>query len=235
MEENYDIIKYINVLNRLTKKTATYEGLIIIKKQYFTDNYFYYFLCILTRFISLIALSGGYSDIYENKNKVKSFQSYLKSLSFHNIIKNFNLSQETYSTISIIIAILFAIRFLMNFYIVKQIANAKETEKWPLPNNYMIIMDHIVFLLFPYIIEFLSFIFYIYFFPQTFIIKSNSEYNGSIVIGMILSLLLIIGYNIDNYIYIICSNRNYTITIFDSNSSECNKKEITVLLRIIYP
>jgi hypothetical protein len=67
MEENYDIIKYINVLNRLTKKTATYEGLVIIKKQYFTDNYYYYFLCLLTRFISLIALSGDYSDIYENK------------------------------------------------------------------------------------------------------------------------------------------------------------------------
>jgi hypothetical protein len=226
MEENYDIIKYINVLNRLTKKTATYEGLIIIKKQYFTDNYFYYFLCLLTRFISLLALSGDYSDIYGNKNNVRSFQSYLKSLSFHNIIKNFNLSQETYSIISIIIAILFAIRFLMDFYIVKQIMNAKETENWPLPNKYMIIMDHIVFILFPYIIEFLSFIFYIYFFPQTFIIKSNSNNNSSIIIVMILNLILIIGYNLDNYIYIICSNRKFTITIFDSNFSEFNKNKI---------
>ena len=226
MEENYDIIKYINVLNRLTKKTATYEGLVIIKKQYFTDNYYYYFLCLLTRFISLIAMSGDYSDIYENKKNVKSFQSYLRSLSCHNIIKNFNLSQEMYITISIIIAILFAIRFLMDFYIVKQIMNAKETEKWPLPNKYMIIMDHIVFILFPYIIEFLSFIFYIYFFPQAFIIKSNSKYNSSIVIGMILNVILIIGYNINNYIYIICSNRKFTITIFDSNYSEFNKKEI---------
>ena len=226
MEENYDIIKYINVLNRLTKKTATYEGLVIIKKQYFTDNSYYYFLCLLTRFISLIALSGDYSDIYENKKNVKSFQSYLRSLSCHNIIKNFNLSQEMYITISIIIAILFAIRFLMDFYIVKQIMNAKETEKWPLPNKYMIIMDHIVFILFPYIIEFLSFIFYIYFFPQAFIIKSNSKYNSSIVIGMILNVILIIGYNINNYIYIICSNRKFTITIFDSNYSEFNKKEI---------
>jgi hypothetical protein len=209
----------------LTKKTATYEGLVIIKKQYFTDNYYYYFLCLLTRFISLIALSGDYSDIYENKKNVKSFQSYLRSLSCHNIIKNFNLSQEMYITISIIITILFAIRFLMDFYIIKQIMNAKETEKWPLPNKYMIIMDHVVFLLFPYIIEFLSFIFYIYFFPQTFIIRSNSKYNSSIIIGMILNLILIIGYNIDNYIYIICSNRKFTITIFDSNS-EFNKKKL---------
>ena len=226
MEENYDIIKYYNVLNRLTKKTATYEGLIIIKKQYFTNNFYYYFLCLLTRFVFLLGLSGDYSDIYGNKNNVRSFQSYLKKFSCHNIMRKFNLSQEAYSTISIIIAILYFIRSLMNYHIVKQIKNARETEKWPLPNKYLIIMDHIMFLVFPYIIEFLSFIFYIYFFPHKFIIKSNSEYNSSIFIGMILSLILIIGYNIDNYFCIICSNRKFTKTLFDAYFSEINEKEI---------
>ena len=190
MEENYDIIKYYNVLNRLTKKTATFEGLIIIKKQYFTDNFYYYFLCLLTRFVFLLALSGDYSDIYGNKNNVRSFQTYLKKFSCHYIMRDFNLSQEAYSTITIIIAILFAIRSLMNFLIIKQIKNAKETEIWPLPNKYLIIMDHIVFLVFPYIIEFLSFIFYIKFFPNKFIIKSKSQYNSSIFIGMILNTSL---------------------------------------------
>ena len=226
MEENYDIIKYYNVLNRLTKKTATFEGLIIIKKQYFIDNFYYYFLCLLTRFVFLLALSGDYSDIYGNKNNVRSFQTYLKKLSCHYIMSDFNLSQETYSTITIIIAILFAIRSLMNFLIIKQIKNAKETEIWPLPNKYLIIMDHIVFLVFPYIIEFLSFIFYIKFFPNKFIIKSKSQYNSSIFIGMILNLILIIGYNIDNYFYIICSNRKFTITLFDAYFSDINEKEI---------
>ena len=219
MEENYDIKKYHNVLNRLSKKTATYEGLIIIKKQYFTDNIYYYFLCLLTRFISLLALSGDYSDHYRNnnignKNNVMPFQLYFKSCSCHDIIKffNINLSKETYSTLTLIIAFLFVIRVLMNYNIIKQIKNVRETEKWPLPNKYLIIMDHIVFLVFPYIIEFLSFIFYIYFFPQRFVIKSNNKYNNNIYIAMILNIILIIGYNVDNYIFIICSNRKFTIT-----------------------
>ena len=152
MEENYDIIKYYNVLNRLSKKTANYEGLIMIKKQYFTDNFYYYLLCLLTRFIPLIALSGDYSDIYRKTNNVKSFQSYLKLFSCHSIMKGFNLSQEQYSILSIIITILYVIRSLMNFYIINQVKNARENEKWPLPNKYMIIMDHIAFLLFSYII-----------------------------------------------------------------------------------
>jgi len=226
MEENYDIIKYYNILNRLTKKTATYEGLIIIKKQYFTDNFYYYILCLLTRFIPLIALSGDYSDIYGNKNNVKSFQSYLKLFSCHNIIKRFNLSQKQYSILSIIIAILFIIRTSMNFYIIMQVKNAIKTERWPLPNKYMIIMDHIAFLVFPYIIEFLSFIVYIHSFPQTFIIKPINEYKDLAIFGSILNLILIIGYNIDNYLYIICSNRKYTITIFDAASSKYNEKKI---------
>ena len=226
MEENYDLSKYYNVLNRLTKKTATYEGLIIIKKQYFTDNFYYYLLCLLTRFVPLIALSGDYSDIYRNKNNnVKSFQSYLKSFSCHNIIKDFNLSQETYNTLTIILAILFIIRSVMNYNIIKQIKNARETEKWPLPNKYLIIMDHVLFLFFPYIIEFLSFTFYIFFFPQIFIIKSNNKINISNIIGRLLNLILIIGYNIDNYFCIICSNRKFTITLLDAYFSEFNEKK----------
>ncbi len=152
MEENYDIIKYYNILNRLTKKTAIYEGLIIIKKQYFTDNFYYYLLCLLTRFIPLIALSGDFSDIYKRANNVKSFQFYLKKFTCNNIIKNFKLSQEQYNALSIMIVILFIIRTLINFYIIKQVKNVRENGRWPLTNKYMIIMDHIVFLFFPYII-----------------------------------------------------------------------------------
>ena len=43
--------KYRNILNRIHKKISIYEGLLIIKKQYFTDNIFYYFFCVLSRFI----------------------------------------------------------------------------------------------------------------------------------------------------------------------------------------
>ena len=35
--------KYRNILNRIHKKISIYEGLFIIKKQYFTDIYFIIF------------------------------------------------------------------------------------------------------------------------------------------------------------------------------------------------
>ena len=226
MEENYDKIKYYNVLNRLSKKTANLEGLIIIKKQYFTDNFYYYFLCLLMRFVPLLALSGDYFGTLLSSSTIKSMHFYLKLLSCHELMRDFNLSQQQYSSLCIIIIILFIIRNFMNFYIIKQVINAKETEKWPLPNKYLIIMDHIVFLFFPYIIEFLSFIFYIIIFPKKFMIKQSDEYFGLTILGAVLNLILIIGYNIENYCFIICSNRKYTITIYDDNFSEYNEKEI---------
>ena len=66
--------KYVNVLKRIRKKSSTYEGFLLIKKHYLTNNLFYYVLCILFHFIHLISISGNFSNIFIKKNKSNSFQ-----------------------------------------------------------------------------------------------------------------------------------------------------------------
>ena len=104
-------------------------------------------------------------------------------------------------------------------YILKKLKNYKYTGKWPLPNNLQIIIDHIITLLFPYIIEYLSFIYYIYFVPNRFIIKTDNPNKVSLILIGIINSILIIVYNIENYFNLICSNKLFTVTIFEVYSN----------------
>ena len=52
---------------------------------------------------------------------------------------------------------------------------------------------------------------------------------------MIINTFLIIAYNIDNYINIVCSNRLYTITIFEANSyTKENKAKLNNIKPVAY-
>ena len=70
--------KYYNILSRIQKKYSIYEGLLIIKKQYLTNNSFYYFLCLFFRFIHIILMSGDYEYTFR---KGKSRIKYISKLS----------------------------------------------------------------------------------------------------------------------------------------------------------
>jgi hypothetical protein len=212
--------KYTNILNRIHKKISIYEGLLIIKKQYFTDNIFYYFFCVLFRFIYLISLSGNYSDFFYINKNIKSFQENLKLLTCYNFVKRINVSYKTYIFIIFIILVLIIIKGIFDINIIKMLKNYKYTNKWPFPNRYQIIYDHFNFLFFPYIIDYLSFCYYIYFFPNKFFIKYGDE-SDIILLYVVIAVntTLIIAFNVENVIDFICSNRMYTISIFDADSN----------------
>ena len=70
-------------------------------------------------------------------------------------------------------------------------------------------MDHIVFILYPFLLEFLSFSFYILILPNKFIIKKTLSTLLNIVI-CILNVILIVSYNINGIIYMTCVNRPLT-------------------------
>ena len=156
-------LKYNHMFNRIQKRFSTYECLLIIKKLYFTDKTFYYFLCVLFRFIPLIILSGDFSSAVNKKNNTKSFHQYLKIFTCHSIIGFFNLFYKIYILIFIIILIILIILSIMNIFILIKFNNYYLTNKWYLPSKFKIIIEHIIFLLFPFIIEYLSFTYYIYF------------------------------------------------------------------------
>ena len=218
--------KYINIFNRIQKKIATYEGIFMIKKLYFTNNIIYYFLCILSRFIYLISFSGDYTSSFLNKNNIlNNFHQYVKSLTCFNLVQKVNFSSQKYYILNLIIAIFFIIRIINYLYYIKMILNYKNNKKWPIPTEFHIIMDHIVFLFFPFIIEYLSFSYYIYFFPSKFIIKLNNTKMLAFIF-IIINTILIVGYNIENYIDIICSNKIYTISFSDAYSNVFEKKKI---------
>ena len=186
--------KYYNIYNRIYNQFSGPECLLIIKKQYFTNNICYYIFCIFFRFIPFFILSGDYISIFNKNNKSKPLGQYFKILTCYSIIKNLNCSYTIYYIIHIIIFLLFITRIIINLFMLKGFHNYKYTNKWPLPNQYKKIIEHIIFLFFPYIIEFLSFSFYIYFLPNKFIIKyKDGDY--LIYLLMIISILLIIVYN----------------------------------------
>ena len=219
--------KYNNILNRIQKKYITFEGIFILKKMYLTNNVIYYFFCVLFRFIHLASFSGNYVEqLSERENEIKSFQEYLKLLTCSNIVQQFQFSFEMYRMIVDIILILFLLRLIIILYQIKQFKNYKNTHKWPLPNNYQIIIEHIVFLLFPYIIEFLSFPYYMYFFSNKFVINAKGKSKIVQMIIIVINTLLIIGYNIDNYINLFCSNKIYTKTLIDAYKNSKNNSKL---------
>ena len=212
--------KYYNILSRIQKKYSIYEGLFIIKKQYLTNNSFYYFLCLFFRFIYIILMSGDYEYTFrKGKSRINTFQNYLRKLTCLNLVQQFNLSYKMYLIIILIIMAFSLINIILTTSIVINLHKYKSTYKWPIPSKYQIINDHINFLLFPFIIEYLSFSYYMYFFPDKFIIKYDTKTQKILLIFiMIINTFLIIFYNIDNYIDIVCSNRLFTITIFEADS-----------------
>ena len=176
MSDMYDKkANYYNLLNRIQKRNLAYEGLLLVKKLYLTDNIFFYLLCVFFRFINLISLSGDYSFSINNKNTSKSIQNYLKKFTIFNLFKYYNFSYKIYILILLLILIIFFIQLYLIFDIYKNMKNFNYTNKWPLPSKLLIINDHLIFLLFPYILEYLSFSYYIYLFPDKFIIKLNGE------------------------------------------------------------
>ena len=220
MDDNiYDKnFEYINLLKRINKTSFSYEGLLIIKKQYFTNNIFYYILCIFFRFIHLIlfCLDNNFKSKFSKKS---SIINYLKFFTIHNILEKFEISFETFIKINFLILILSLIRLLIIIYIIKIMKNGN---KLYLPNKIQIIYDHIIFLLFPYLIEYLSFIYYLINFPNAFIIKSENKNLFIKYFFVLVNLYLIIIYNIENYFNIICSNKIFSSSIFEIMSKSKN-------------
>ena len=101
------LYKYINLLNRIQKQFATYEGILILKNQYLINNIFYYILCIIFRFIHILSFVGEYSVFTDKSAKLSMFHKYIKKLTFFYLLNKLKLPFIIYITIVLIIFILF--------------------------------------------------------------------------------------------------------------------------------
>lgn len=122
------------------------------------------------------------------------------------------MSNLVYVVLSIIIFFLLLLMIFLYSRIFHSIKKKKNLENIS-TYTIQIILQNLFFLLFPYIIEFLPFIFYLQF-TNEFIIKKNLSF-FIIMIMMIINFFSIIGYNFLSYINILSIN-----SPFDENNDK---------------
>ena len=216
--------KYNDMFNRIQKEFSFADIFFLSVKDFFTNNKFYYVLCVIFRFNPLVLISVYYPDLTDKYYNSKLIRKILGTLTLYNIIEYIHLSYRLYITINILIYISFFIRLIIYVILISKFNNYKNKHQWPIPNKYRIISDHVVFLFFPYIIEYLSFAYYIYFFPDKYMIQFNDDNKLLLITIMIVNTILIIYYNLINSMYMSFINKIYTTSIYDVILRDKNKK-----------
>ena len=200
--------KYTQVVQHVHKNIPIYVPFLLIMKIDFTENFIFFFASYFFRFIGIIIQCGDFSiekhQIIENKTLSK----WMRNITAYKLVGLLGISNMGYIVISLIIFVLFVIRIFLYGTTIYKIKSKKDIESIR-PYRFQIFMDHIVFVLYPFLLEFLSFSIYVLVLPDKFIIKKdvNNLFN---IIVCILNIILIISYNINGIIYMICANRPLT-------------------------
>ena len=197
-EEN----KYFKIIKKLNKDTPIIVSLLLCLKANSFENEIFYLLAIFFRFIGLLIICGNYQN---DENLTISY--YFRTFLSYSLIEKLKITNLIYIIISIII---FVLLLIMIFFYTKIIIQIKNRDKSEIISIFkiQIILDHLCFLFFPYIIEFLSFIFYIQFIGDKYIIKKSLNSFRNIIIS-ILNTISIIGFNIQSYFHILCFNNQF--------------------------
>ena len=219
------ISNYNKIISRLKNKISVEEEIFLITRQSLTNNFLFYLSCIISRFIHLIIIT---EDNLSKNNKSQVLAKKVKQLTCYNLFYRINCSYNMYLIICIFFYIELLNKCIVYIYAIIKIRNKDSINNFITIGKFQIIINHIFFLFFPYIIEFLSFSYYIYFFPNKFFIKTS---NISLFLIIIFNTILIIIYNIINTLILICSNKKYTTTeeeayLIVKNDKEYNNKHI---------
>ena len=196
--------KYLQIIKQAYKGTPSGVFLLLFLKATNFENELFYLFAIFFRFFGLLIICGSYYDSSTNNCENIAISNIFRALTSYGLIQKMKMTNLVYNVISIIIFILFLIIFLLDFRIFALLKNKNIFQKISI-SKIQIILQNLIFLLFPYIIEFLSFIFYIQFIGDKFIIKKNSSNFINIII-MILNTFLIITFNIQGFFHNISIN-----------------------------
>ena len=158
--KNNSKIRNTQILRQIHKNAPFYIAFLLIMKEDFTLNFVFYLFSYLFRYIGVFILTGSFMIDPSKKYISKDFADIARYFSMHKLISFFNITNRQYIAISLII---FAIFLVQNLFYFLKILQYKESDTKEEMNSYklQIFFDHIVFLLFTFIIEFLGFIFYI--------------------------------------------------------------------------
>ena len=198
-------IRTSQILRQIHKNTSVYISFLLIMKEDFTLNLFFYLISYFFRFIGIFILTGSFiiDPIKISTNKVLS--DIARYITSYQLIKLFEINNKQYIIISLIIFGIFLIQNL--FYLIKIIQNKNsETKEEMSSYKIQIFLDHIIFLFFPFILEFSIFIYYIELLPNKFIIK-KTENDILNIITAVLNTITILGINFHGLLHVISINQ----------------------------
>ena len=202
--------KYFQILSQTNKNIPVIVSLLLIIKANVLKNEIFYLFAIFFRFLGLLIICGYYNSSSSSSIEGITISNFFRSFCFYGLIEKVKISNLTYLALSIVIFFLLIIIIFFYLKIIHDIKNKNKLEKISI-FKIQIIVDHLIFLFFPYIIEFLSFIFYIEFNGDKFIIKKSlSSFLNMIIV--FLNGISIIGYNIQSFFYILSINSPFDDT-----------------------
>ena len=199
---------YNNLIRIIHDKAPSYISFLIMLKFHFTNNCVFHILSFFLRFVGILILCANFSlKLIEMNNKSLSF--YLRYLTSLTLVRICGVNNMAYIIISLIIFALFCFRMISYIFIIKNLKKHKYMSKISLIYYRIInVFEHLVYLLYPFIIEFLVLIFFSYIFPDDFYFKRDCSSIINILVAII-NLILIIGYNINNYFFMKIINKPY--------------------------
>ena len=200
--------KYTQVVQHVHKNIPVYVPFLLMMKIDFTENFAFFFASYFFRFIGIIIHCGNFNLEEKKVLENKSISMWIRNITSYKLIQLFGMTNLGYIIISLIIFVLFCIRIFLYGTTIFKIKSKKDIESIR-PYRFQIFMDHIVFILYPFLLEFLSFSVYILAIPNRFVIKKDISTSLNLVV-CILNIILIIGYNINGIIYMTCVNRPLT-------------------------
>ena len=195
--------KYIQILKHLNKDTPSIIPILLFIKSDALDNEHFYFIVIFFRFLGPLIICCDYINS-SGSEEFFTISTIFRSICAYGLTEKIHITNLSYIIISIIIFLSLLMTYFFYFISIKTIRKKNNKINLTLL-RIQVYFDGFFFLFCPYLIEFLSFIFYIEFEGEKFIIKKESNKILNIII-VVLNSISIIGLNIQSFFHILSVN-----------------------------
>ena len=188
---------YELTLLRIHKKVNKEILYKMIIKIHLCNSFKIHFLFIVLNSIHTIILCNDFNINY--KNSKLNYSKWIRLCTLYYLFEKLKISNTTYLTICIILILIFLLKFIYFYYLSYRARNLRlsKINKVKIP-FIIVILNHFSYLFFSFINEYFSFIFYIIFYPNVFIIKQNcSSIINYTFFGINLAFIFI--FNFTNY------------------------------------
>jgi len=196
--------KYTQILKYLNKDTPSIVPILLFIKSDAIKNEIVFFIVIFFRFLGLLIICGNYNNSSSVSRDHLTISTIFRSICAYGLTEKIHITNLSYIIISMILFALLLMIYILYYMSIKSIQNKNKIVNLTIL-RIQVFFDVVFFILFPYIIEFLSFIFYIEFEGQKFIIKNELNKIVNIII-MVLNIISIIGFNIQSFFHILSVN-----------------------------